>query len=115
MSDILMKGTEPIGQVADLTADNVEYSSGVSVKQKIDNLLEVKTVEKTYTTDQYGHFSFGSEFNNGLNVIRVFALERQANRFVQLYTWNGNTIGLLTDGANSMANETNKYRVIYFE
>lgn len=36
MSDILMKGTEPIGQVSDLTADNVEYSSGVSVKDKID-------------------------------------------------------------------------------
>ena len=38
MSDILMKGTEPIGQVSDLTADNVEYSAGVSVKQKIDEL-----------------------------------------------------------------------------
>lgn len=37
MSDILMKGTEPIGQVSDLTADNVEYSSGVSVKDKIDS------------------------------------------------------------------------------
>lgn len=39
MSDILMKGTEPIGQVSDLTADNVEYSSGVSVKDKIDEAL----------------------------------------------------------------------------
>lgn len=38
MSDILMKGTEPIGQVSDITADNVEYSSGVSVKDKIDSL-----------------------------------------------------------------------------
>lgn len=38
MSDILMKGTEPIGQVSDLTADNVEYSSGVSVKQAIENV-----------------------------------------------------------------------------
>lgn len=38
MSDILMKGTEPIGQVSDLTADNVEYSSGVSVKNKIDRM-----------------------------------------------------------------------------
>ena len=36
MSDILMKGTEPIGQVSDLTADNVEYSSGVSIKAQID-------------------------------------------------------------------------------
>lgn len=38
MSDILMKGTEPIGQVSDLTADNIEYSEGVSVKQKIDDV-----------------------------------------------------------------------------
>lgn len=38
MSDILMKGTEPIGQVSDLTADNVEYASGVSVKEKIDSM-----------------------------------------------------------------------------
>lgn len=38
MSNILMCGTEPIGQVAGLTADNVEYSEGVSVKDKIDNL-----------------------------------------------------------------------------
>lgn len=40
MSDILMQGTEPIGQVSDLTADNVEYSSGVSVKDKIDTTFK---------------------------------------------------------------------------
>lgn len=49
MSDILMKGTEPIGQVCDLTADNVEYSSGVSVKIKIDSKLENFQYVNTYT------------------------------------------------------------------
>lgn len=44
MSDILMKGTEPIGQVSDLTADNVEYSSGVSVKQKLDTKSSIHLI-----------------------------------------------------------------------
>lgn len=43
MSNILMNGTEPIGQVAGLTADNVEYSEGVSVKDKIDGTPEIIT------------------------------------------------------------------------
>lgn len=40
MSNILMCGNEPLGQVSDLTADNIEYSEGVSVKQKIDGMIE---------------------------------------------------------------------------
>ena len=53
MSDILMKGTEPIGQVADLTADNVEYSSGVSVKEKIDDMDSKKVYHKGDTVYLY--------------------------------------------------------------
>ena len=50
MSDILMKGTEPIGQVSDLTADNVEYSSGVSVK----DMLTGETLNATSTVGTLG-------------------------------------------------------------
>ena len=55
MSDILMKGTEPIGQVCDLTADNVEYSSGVSVKDMLDYSLEATTHG---TLVRIGHLRF---------------------------------------------------------
>ena len=63
MSDILMKGTEPIGQVSDLTADNVEYSSRVSVK----DMLDTKVIPNST-------FTYNANITNGAtnsSVIRI--------------------------------------------
>lgn len=88
MSDILMKGTEPIGQVSDLTADNVEYSSGVSVKQKIDNILtEIPLSSNTDFTysEQYKFWQSNQSLSailNGKTLVGIVVYSVLANAVI---------------------------------
>lgn len=91
MSDILMKGTEPIGQVSDITADNVEYSTGVSVKNKIeavDSRTQLYFKDITTTTDNYGYIQLGSIYNLSVWAITNMFIIAPNNFHYILYTYN---------------------------
>ena len=104
-----------------IKSSDIEHGTG-TVEDAIDGLGNtvsgLKTIAegiKTYTSDQHGHFQFGSDFNYGKNIIQVFCLNRQSNRMVNLYTWNSGMCASLSDGGGTqIANETNDYRVVYF-
>lgn len=81
MSDILMKGTEPIGQVSDLTADNVEYSAGVSVKQKIDDNYN-NNVKRVY--DNVSNTTESFQLNTNYH---SYLLSYYAGGSTRLLTW----------------------------
>lgn len=74
MSNILMNGTEPIGQVAGLTADNVEYSEGVSVAEMIKVIPLTENISYTANTWTQGYFQVSANTcPTGYKVIGVYA------------------------------------------
>ena len=114
------KVAEFVPEIADnLTTDDstkaLSGKQGKVLNDKVSGLKTIKEDTKTYTTDQYGHSQFGSDFNYGKNVIQIFCLNRQSNRQASLYTWNSGIVVSLSDGGGTqIPNETNDYRVVYF-
>lgn len=95
MSDILMKGTEPIGQVSDLTADNVEYSSGVSVKDKIDDTLveDIASLISWNSTYNIWATATGALQRPGYNLVGVQVIATNTNSpAVPAISYQGNTL-----------------------
>lgn len=110
MSDILMKGTEPIGQVAGLTADNVEYSEGVSVKSVLD-VQEITTANlsafadstkiKIFQMDKFVQISFNGA-KVASNVGRYGELIKSLPTNIQ-NVYASNYVAKLTSGTTTPA------------
>ena len=121
MSDILMKGTEPIGQVADLTADNVEYSSGVSVKDKLDWVfLKAMYLNDTQDISSYNELILvprvaGNQPFNSYhwlktamgNAFYVCSIESESYYFEAHFTLTNNVLTLNSISTNGWGNACN--------
>lgn len=103
MSDILMKGTEPIGQVGDIPAENVVYTEGVSVKDKLDSISDtyenfLAVGQRFLDTIQIKLKSGVGQYDALFSVIGYNAygalsmvITRNENNIVSAqYTWNNN-------------------------
>lgn len=103
MSDILMKGTEPIGQVSGLTADNVEYSSGVSVKDALDNKVSKTgdTIEGNLDIDRKNGTA-GTEGNTFLNLGNNIPKSSVGNSTGNLRVYGDTGYGVVLNTVNNM-------------
>ena len=112
MSNILMCGTDPVGQVCDITADNVEYSSGVSVKDKLDtitNELDLMDISSDCVGVEFGVFPVSFSYGGTTHNVNVFGVKMKQNnsrnvilgmiqggsdlpyRFIANTSWNNKT------------------------
>ena len=96
------------------TATGTEYSSGVSVKQKIDGLIKTKDVQMT--SDSNCHLTFAGTVSNPQMILNAWVIGRNSNRMIGLYTYGGAIYGFLTDSASSgISGETNTVRIVYVD